>query len=194
MARDHSCPERRHRRSKPSSWSIRKCDASSTRRTRKSSDCSASIAPSWTTWRWRSSSARRSTGPMPTRRPASSGSSRTTIWWTRLQHRPESAPARGGCYVVRAIRTSTGSASQPSSTCSSSRSKGGSHVATGTVKWFNDAKGYGFIAPEDGGKDLFVHHSNIAGDGFKSLTEGAKVEYESREGQKGPEAINVTPQ
>ena len=68
------------------------------------------------------------------------------------------------------------------------------YVATGTVKWFNDAKGYGFIAPEDGGKDLFVHHSNIAGDGFKSLTEGAKVEYESREGQKGPEAINVVPQ
>ena len=64
-------------------------------------------------------------------------------------------------------------------------------MATGTVKWFNDAKGYGFIAPEDGGKDLFVHHSNIAGDGFKSLTEGAKVEYESREGQKGPEAGNV---
>jgi CspA family cold shock protein len=71
---------------------------------------------------------------------------------------------------------------------------GGRKVATGTVKWFNDAKGYGFIAPEDGGKDLFVHHSNIAGDGFKSLTEGAKVEYESREGQKGPEAITVTPQ
>ena len=67
-------------------------------------------------------------------------------------------------------------------------------MATGTVKWFNDAKGYGFIAPEDGGKDLFVHHSNIAGDGFKSLTESAKVEYESREGQKGPEAINVVPQ
>ncbi len=53
-------------------------------------------------------------------------------------------------------------------------------MATGTVKWFNDAKGYGFIAPEDGGKDLFVHHSNIAGDGFKSLTEGAKVEYPRR--------------
>jgi len=67
-------------------------------------------------------------------------------------------------------------------------------VATGTVKWFNDAKGYGFIAPEDGGKDLFVHHSNIAGDGFKSLAEGAKVEFESREGQKGPEAINVIAQ
>jgi CspA family cold shock protein len=64
-------------------------------------------------------------------------------------------------------------------------------MATGTVKWFNDAKGYGFIAPEDGGKDLFVHHTNIAGDGFKSLTENARVEYETREGQTGPEAINV---
>jgi len=64
-------------------------------------------------------------------------------------------------------------------------------MATGTVKWFNDAKGYGFIAPEDGGKDLFVHFSNIGGEGFKTLTEGAKVEYESREGQKGPEAYDV---
>ena len=64
-------------------------------------------------------------------------------------------------------------------------------MATGTVKWFNDAKGYGFIAPEDGGKDLFVHHSNIAGDGFKTLTEGAKVEFEPNEGAKGPEATNV---
>jgi cold shock protein len=59
------------------------------------------------------------------------------------------------------------------------------------VKWFNDAKGYGFIAPEDGGKDLFVHFSNIGGEGFKTLTEGAKVQYESREGQKGPEAYDV---
>jgi CspA family cold shock protein len=65
-------------------------------------------------------------------------------------------------------------------------------MATGTVKWFNDAKGYGFIAPEGGGKDLFVHFSQIAGGGFKSLAEGAKVEYEEREGQKGPEATNVT--
>ena len=66
-------------------------------------------------------------------------------------------------------------------------------MATGTVKWFNDAKGYGFIAPEDGGKDVFVHHTNIAGQGFKSLTEGAKVEFEVREGTKGPEAANVVP-
>jgi CspA family cold shock protein len=64
-------------------------------------------------------------------------------------------------------------------------------VATGTVKWFNDAKGYGFISPEGGGKDLFVHHTGIAGSGFKTLAEGARVEYDAREGQKGPEATNV---
>jgi cold shock protein len=64
-------------------------------------------------------------------------------------------------------------------------------MATGTVKWFNDAKGYGFIAPDEGSKDLFVHFSNIAGEGFKSLSEGARVEYEAREGTKGPEATNV---
>ena len=65
-------------------------------------------------------------------------------------------------------------------------------MATGTVKWFNDAKGYGFIQPDDGGKDLFVHHSSIQGDGFKSLAEGARVEFELRQGQKGPEAASVT--
>ena len=64
-------------------------------------------------------------------------------------------------------------------------------MATGTVKWFNDAKGYGFITPEDQGKDLFVHHSSITGDGFKSLAEGAKVEYEPTEGPKGLQAENV---
>jgi CspA family cold shock protein len=68
---------------------------------------------------------------------------------------------------------------------------GGVFMATGTVKWFNDAKGYGFITPDEGGKDVFVHHSSIAGSGFKSLAEGAKVEFETAEGAKGPEAKNV---
>lgn len=65
-------------------------------------------------------------------------------------------------------------------------------MAEGTVKWFDDAKGYGFISPAEGSKDLFVHHSGIAGEGFKSLTEGAKVEFVAEEGQKGPQATNVT--
>jgi cold shock protein len=64
-------------------------------------------------------------------------------------------------------------------------------LATGVVKWFNDDKGYGFITPDDGGKDLFVHHSGVAGEGFKSLAEGAKVEFEPSEGQKGPQATDV---
>jgi CspA family cold shock protein len=65
-------------------------------------------------------------------------------------------------------------------------------MSSGTVKWFNDSKGYGFITPDDNSKDLFVHHSSIAGDGYKSLAEGAKVEFEARPGTKGPEATNVT--
>ena len=64
-------------------------------------------------------------------------------------------------------------------------------MATGTVKWFNDAKGYGFIAPEDGSKDLFVHHTGIDEDGYRSLEEGQKVSYESTAGDKGPKAVSV---
>ena len=64
-------------------------------------------------------------------------------------------------------------------------------MATGTVKWFSDEKGFGFITPDDQGKDLFVHHTNIVGSGFKTLAEGAKVSYEAEEGPKGPSAANV---
>jgi CspA family cold shock protein len=65
-------------------------------------------------------------------------------------------------------------------------------MAQGTVKWFNDDKGYGFISPDGGGNDLFVHHSGIAGNGFKSLEEGNKVSYEATQGQKGMQANNVS--
>jgi CspA family cold shock protein len=66
-------------------------------------------------------------------------------------------------------------------------------MASGTVKWFSDDKGFGFVTPDEAGKDLFVHHTGIAGDGFKSLTEGAKVEYDAEPGDKGPKAVNVRP-
>ena len=64
-------------------------------------------------------------------------------------------------------------------------------MAEGTVKWFNAEKGFGFIVPDDGGRDFFVHHSNIVGEGFRELNEGDKVSFDSAEGRKGPEATNV---
>lgn len=67
-------------------------------------------------------------------------------------------------------------------------------MATGTVKWFNESKGYGFIAPDDGSDDVFVHFSAIQSEGFKTLVEGQKVSFEVEQGQKGPQARNVIPQ
>jgi CspA family cold shock protein len=66
-------------------------------------------------------------------------------------------------------------------------------MATGTVKWFSDEKGFGFVTPDDGGKDLFVHHTSIVADGFRTLDEGTKVSYESEPSPKGPKAVNVQP-
>jgi CspA family cold shock protein len=66
-------------------------------------------------------------------------------------------------------------------------------LARGTVKWFSEQKGYGFITPDDGGKDLFIHFSNIIGEGFRNLQDGQPVEYEAAEGKKGPEATQVQP-
>lgn len=66
-------------------------------------------------------------------------------------------------------------------------------METGTVKWFNDAKGFGFITPDNGGPDLFAHFSEIKADGFKSLSEGQKVNFLAGQGQKGPQATNIQP-
>ena len=66
-------------------------------------------------------------------------------------------------------------------------------MASGTVKWFNEEKGYGFITPDDGGNDLFVHHSNIEMKGFRRLQDGQRVEFEAAQGKKGPEATKVMP-
>ena len=65
-------------------------------------------------------------------------------------------------------------------------------MPTGTVKWFNDEKGFGFISADDGSQDVFVHQSEIQGEGFRTLAEGAKVEYELEQGDKGPRAVKVS--
>lgn len=64
-------------------------------------------------------------------------------------------------------------------------------MPTGTVKWFSDQKGFGFITPDEGDQDVFVHHSGIAGEGYRTLEDGAKVTFETETGDKGPKAINV---
>jgi len=66
-------------------------------------------------------------------------------------------------------------------------------VSVGTVKWFNEKKGFGFITPDEGGDDLFVHHTNIAAKGFRTLQDGQKVEYQATQGKKGMEATDVKP-
>ena len=97
-------------------------------------------------------------------------------------------------YFTRGVRTKSGS---KTSVCALrvhalTRVKGDVSMPTGTVKWFNDEKGYGFITPDEGDRDLFVHHTGINGSGFKTLQENSKVSYEEEQGDKGPKAVNVT--
>jgi cold shock protein len=93
---------------------------------------------------------------------------------------------------VRARRGSAGGAGSIGILRETQHEHGEDHrMATGTVKWFNDDKGFGFITPDESGKDLFVHHSAIVADGFRTLPEGARVEYEAEAGDKGPKAVNV---
>ncbi|MDK2972135.1 MAG: cold shock protein [Candidatus Sumerlaeota bacterium] len=66
-------------------------------------------------------------------------------------------------------------------------------MSTGTVKWFNEQKGFGFITPDEEGKDLFIHHSNIDAQGYRTLAEGQRVQFETGQGRKGPEALNCRP-
>jgi CspA family cold shock protein len=86
------------------------------------------------------------------------------------------AKIRGGFLLQRAPRTE----------------RWAQYMAQGTVKWFSEEKGYGFISPDEGGEDLFVHYSGIVGNGFKSLEEGSKVTYEATQGRKGMQAENVS--
>ena len=105
-------------------------------------------------------------------------------------------PLRDSVCTVRAGSTKTGRGNKGAQgtdrTCATTAASGVRSVGTGTVKWFSDDKGFGFITPDEGGRDLFVHFSGINGDGYRSLAEGAKVSYEEENGDKGPKAVNVT--
>jgi cold shock protein len=83
-------------------------------------------------------------------------------------------------------------AAAASSDRSTDSSEEQAEMPTGTVKWFSDDKGFGFITPDEGSRDLFVHHTGINADGYRSLPEGARVSYEEESGDKGPKAVNVT--
>src|SRR5262245_15357912 len=146
----------------------------------------------------RPGTALRSTSPRSTK--SSAGWARTSRSGARAS--PLQAFLRGrGCYLPRRSAGSIPGKVVPSSSESLQHlasSAFGAHIRggdmpTGTVKWFSNDKGYGFITPDDGSSDVFVHHSSIEGEGFKTLDEGAKVEYETEDGPKGPAASGVKP-
>jgi cold shock protein len=96
-------------------------------------------------------------------------------------------------FATSSSLTPAGHAGAPGAETPARRKEGGIAVATGTVKWFSSEKGFGFITPDDGSADVFVHFSAIAGEGYRNLDEAQKVEYDLSQGQKGPQASNVRP-
>src|SRR5437660_11749024 len=103
------------------------------------------------------------------------------LWSIRLGHQPNEVVPALVAFAESNLRVR------------STHQAGGKTMATGTVKWFSDDKGFGFITPDDQSKDLFVHHSGIAGDGYRSLAECAKVSYDAESGDKGPKAVHGHP-
>ncbi len=129
---------------------------------------------------------------------------RVTAELQRIVHtEKDDAPSTRRMPVIRSPRTSTRAgegessaglgvvAEHPPREQHLQQRRNNSNMPTGTVKWFSDEKGFGFITPDEGSRDLFVHHSSISADGYRSLAEGAKVSYEEEAGPKGPKAINV---
>jgi CspA family cold shock protein len=100
-------------------------------------------------------------------------------------------PRKAGLQAGASSATYAGSFAEASSAHAAHQQWRNAPVPTGTVKWFSDEKGFGFITPDEGSRDLFVHHTGINGDGYRSLAEGAKVSYDEEQGDKGPKAVNV---
>src|SRR5215211_5311293 len=130
-------------------------------------------------------------------RPRSYATRTATIWTDDIRDPPGVPMVRSegpvGLWLDNPVPAPVAGCPTASSTYAAREQQWRWQVPTGTVKWFSDEKGFGFVTPDELGKDLFVHHTGIAGDGFKSLAEGAKVSYDAEASDKGPKAVNVRP-